>query len=175
MKRPSTVSQNVRIFVTAAAIAVGAMGCGGGSDATGAGGSGGAGSGGRCDAQPIFAMKKHGACTVVGVCHDSLGTAANFNMATAGWETRLVGRAPPGGSAVKGTYDSMCSPISTPAVLGQVYLKAGSNPAAGLFLDKLMGNPPACGAHMPNLGEALSTAELACVQDWANGLVAAAK
>ncbi len=52
--------------------------------------------------------------------------------------------------------------------MNQVYLKAGSNPATGLFLDKL--NPdttiPPCGAHMPNLGAPLTAAQFACVQSY---------
>ena len=52
-----------------------------------------------------------------------------------------------------------------------VYLKAGSNPASGLFLDKL--NPATaapCGAHMPNLPPMLTTAQFACVQSYLSTL-----
>jgi hypothetical protein len=173
MKRSSTVSQNVRIFVTAAALAAGAIGCGGGSDGTGAGGSGGGGgSGAPCDATPIFVKMTH-TCTLAGACHDAAGSAANFSMATTGWQNSLVGKAPPGGSPTHdATLDSKCSTMSVPPVTGKVYLTVGSNPATGLFLEKLMGIP-SCGAKMPNLGSPLDATELACVQSWANGLVAA--
>jgi hypothetical protein len=174
MKRTSTVSQNVRIFVTAAALAVGAMGCGGGSDGSGAGGSG--GSGAPCDATPIFVKANH-TCTLAGACHDATGAAANFDMVTAGWQNSLVAKAPPGGSPSNtAALDSKCSATSTPPVQGQVYLKAGVQPAAGLFIEKLRGSGtslPPCGAHMPNLGQALTDTEFACVQSWANGIVAA--
>jgi hypothetical protein len=76
---------------------------------------------------------------------------------------RMVGKVAPGGGA--GTLASMCGGMN------RVYLNPGSNPATGLFIDKLKANPP-CGARMPNIGVELSAAELACVQTWANGLTA---
>jgi hypothetical protein len=167
MKRPSTVSQIVRFFVTSAALAVGAMGCAGGSDGTGTGGVGGGGGGTGCvggDAMPIFT--KH-TCMLVGACHDGAGTAAGFNMVTAGWETKLVGTVSPGGGT--GAFASLCGGM------GMVYLNKGSNPATGLFMDKLSKSPPQCGVQMPNLPPLLTPTELACVQTWANALVAAAK
>jgi hypothetical protein len=180
MKRSTTLVQNVRILVVATAFAGGAWGCGGGGNDTGGGGtSGGAGttgaagtSGAPCDAMPLFALEDdktnpHGrSCTIDGACHDSKGSAANFDMTTAGWQNRLVGKLPAGG----GTLASMCKPgagANTP------YLVAGSSPATGLFLEKINANPP-CGVRMPNLGSPFNATELACVQSWANGLVAAA-
>src|SRR5262245_9604729 len=50
-----------------------------------------------CDAMPIFMAK---GCAGAGICHDSAGSAAGFDMATAGWETHLVGVSPPGGGAI---------------------------------------------------------------------------
>jgi hypothetical protein len=168
MIRPSTVSQIVRVFVIATALAGGAMGCGGGSEGTGAGGSGGGGAGGStgtggtCDATPIFTQHT---CTVVGACHDGQGTAAGFDMLTAGWQTHLVGVASPGGGM--GNNASLCK--------GMVYLEPNVIPAQGLFIDKLTKNPAPCGVVMPNLPPLLNATEKACVQSWANGLVNAAK
>jgi hypothetical protein len=170
MIRSSTVSQIVRLFVIATALAGGAMGCGGGSESTGGtggagGGAGGStGAGGTCDAMPIFT--KH-TCTVVGACHDTNGSAAGFDMLTAGWETHLVGEAVSGGGT--GTLASLCGGM------GLVYLKPNIIPAQGLFIDKLTKSPPECGVAMPNLPPLLNDTEKACVQSWANGLVNAAK
>jgi hypothetical protein len=170
MKRPVPISQNFRAFVTAAAIVVGASGCaagGAGGDATGAAGTGGAGAGGTAcalaDVNMIFlTTASNTGCTVMGACHDSAATAAGLDLTTAGWQSMLVGRAP---SATAGTLKSMC------AGKGLVYLNAGSNPATGLFLDKLHPNAVApCGAHMPNLGTMLTMQQFDCVQSFATTL-----
>jgi hypothetical protein len=50
-----------------------------------------------------------------------------------------------------------------------------TQPAGGLILDKLKGNPPMCGAHMPSIGDPLTDTEIACVQQWANALAAKAQ
>jgi hypothetical protein len=158
MKVPFTVSQNVRALVTAAALALGVVGCGAkGSDTTGTGGTG----GDTCDAMPIF--RTH-TCMLVGACHDGQGSAAGFDMQTAGWETKLVGKVSAGGGT--GDLASKCGGM------GLVYLKAGVQPAQGLFMDKLTKAPPACGVQMPNLPPLLNATEQACVQKWANALVA---
>ena len=143
----------------------------GGSEGTGGGGSGGAGggaggstgAGGTCDATPIFTLHT---CTVVGACHDGAGTAAGFDMLTAGWETPLVGKVSAGGGM--GSNASLCGGM------GLVYLKPNVIPAEGLFIDKLTKNPPECGVAMPNLPPLLNATEKACVQSWANALVKAA-
>jgi hypothetical protein len=112
---------------------------------------------GPCNALPISATHQ---CAFMSACHDAKGTSAGFDMATTGWEKTLVGRTPnKGGSA---GFMSLCPSTD-------VYLVAGSNPARGLFLDKLKPNPP-CGNMMPALGSALTASELDCVQRWANGL-----
>jgi hypothetical protein len=114
-----------------------------------------------CDATPIFTAK---GCNGSGICHDAMGSAANFNMTAAGWQNNLVGVNPMGGGAIP----SMCSTNGP-------YLQAGQIPAKGLFLDKLKGSPP-CGVEMPQLQSLgyLTQQEFACVQSWANGLVMAA-
>ena len=116
MKRSFTVSQNVRVFVIAAAIAVGAVGCGSSSnpDNTGTAGSGGTGAGGTsgggtsgggttgtactlADVNRIFLTTQtpqNTGCTVAQACHDSNGSAAGLDLQSAGWQTKLVGKSP---------------------------------------------------------------------------------
>jgi hypothetical protein len=176
MKRPSTVSQNVRAFVTAAALAVGAMGCASGNDTTGGAGAGGAGSGGGgssgtacalADVNKLFlTTSTNTGCTVTGACHDAQGSAAGLDLISAGWEQKLVGKGP-SATAGAATLMSKC------AGLNLVYLKAGTSPATGLFLDKLSPatvSAPPCGVHMPNLGAPFTATQFACVQSWANTL-----
>ena len=176
MKRPATISQNVRIFVTAAALAVGAAACGGGNgDSTGGAGSGGTGaagtSGTACsldDVNKIF-VSPAGAitgCTIAGTCHDAMGTGGGFNMTSTGWQNNLVGKGPVA-SPAGASFPSMC------AGMGLMFLNPNSNPATGLFLDKInpAKNPP-CGLHMPELQNSLTAAQFACIQSWANTLTA---
>jgi hypothetical protein len=168
MKRPSIASQNVRVLVAATALAVGAIGCGsGGGGSTGGGGSNGGGgtSGTTCDAMPIFTTY---GCAIP-ACHSATGPAANFDMQTAGWETKLIGKAPPGGGP-PGADGGASLTASMCANMAKVYLVAGSNPATGLFIDKLFLLHPECGARMPNIGGPLTTKELTCVQQWATAL-----
>jgi hypothetical protein len=120
--------------------------------------SGADGGGGACNVTTIFAAH---ACIA---CHDAVGSFGGFDMASVGWETRLVGVAPKGGGASR---PSVC------ASGGGSYLVAGSAPATGLFLDKLKGTTAtSCGEGMPVGLEALGPTELACVQQWANRLTA---
>jgi hypothetical protein len=96
-------------------------------------------------------------CTVIGACHDNAGSAAGLDLSSAGWQTKLIGREPSPTAGASGAM-SVCA--------GQnlVYLEAGSNPAAGLFIDKLRpGATAPCGTHMPNLGAELSPRDFACV------------
>jgi hypothetical protein len=144
--------------------ALGAAGCPGTVDpslwpmASGSGGGGGTGVQ-ACDPRPIFMMKFCAAAN----CHDAVGTAANFEMATTDWQTRLVGVEPKGG----GPNPSLCA--------GQgPYLVAGMLPATGLFMDKLKETAtPPCGVLMPQVGTKLIASEFDCVQSWANALVMA--
>jgi hypothetical protein len=138
----------------------GTAGAGGSSGTAGTGGTAGAGGGtGPCNALPIFAIHS---CSAAMACHDAAGSAAGFNMASAGWEKNLVGKMPKAGGAPG--LGSAC------LAAGMPYLVAGSAPARGLFLDKLMAAKPVCGAQMPLIPPNLSAQELDCVQRWANGL-----
>lgn len=100
-------------------------------------------------------------CTIISACHDNAGSAAGLDLTTAGWETHLVGKASAGGGV--GSLMSKCA--------GMVYLKPGVVPAQGLFMDKLLVNPPPCGQPMPNLPPLLTPTQKACVQSWADNLV----
>jgi len=139
--------------------AAGKSGSGGSSGAAGSTGAAGSPGGtGPCNALPLFAMHE---CATNG-CHDAMGSSANFNMASVGWENNLVGKMPKAGGAAG--LASACTSAGTP------YLVAGSAPARGLFLDKLASKKPACGLQMPLLTSYLNATEMDCVQRWANGL-----
>jgi hypothetical protein len=98
------------------------------------------------------------------VCHSAAAAKdfGGFDMTTAGWEAKLIGRGPPADAPAT----NVCK--STP---GLVYLKAETQPATGLFLDKFMATPP-CGTQMPQLPPKLNATELACMQAFANNVVA---
>ncbi len=154
----------VLVILVSLSSPTGAAGATGGTTGT-AGSTGTAGTTGGtgpCNALPIFATHQ---CTVMNACHDSKGTAAGFDMQTTGWENKLVGETPTKNAGGAG-FMSQCLNVGMP------YLVAGSSPARGLFLEKLMPNPP-CGSQMPALGSTLSSDEMSCVQRWANGLVSA--
>ncbi|MDB4980818.1 MAG: hypothetical protein JWM82_1570 [Myxococcales bacterium] len=140
-------------------------GSGGSAGSTGAAGAGGntgaAGGTGPCDAKPILAMHS---CTVPMACHDAMGVGAGFDMVTAGWETRLVGKLPNKSVGPVVGLRSQCDPV------GGAYLVKGSVPAKGLFLDKLRNTNQACGMQMPLISSYLSAGEMDCVQRWANAL-----
>jgi hypothetical protein len=165
MKRSSTVSQSVRVLVTAAALAAGAIGCGGGSTGTPA-------MSGACslaDVNKIFTTTDANVttgCTVINSCHDNAGSAAGLDLTAAGgWQTKLVGKGPVANVGSSADNYSKC------AGANRVYLQAGSSPATGLLLDKI--NPATtapCGSHMPNLGANLSAKDFACVQSYVNTL-----
>jgi len=165
MNRPSTVSQFVRVFVSAAALSAGALGCGSGS---GGGGAAGAGGSAACTLDQANAIVDspssklpYTGCTLIGSCHDNSGSAAGLDLKSAGWQTKLVGQNP---VAMKGS----AMPNWSMCVGHGPYLNAGSNPATGLMIDKLdpsKATPP-CGAHMPNLGAMLSASDFACLRSY---------
>jgi hypothetical protein len=132
----------------------------GGTTGTGgaAGGTGGAGGGAPvgCAMAPMIFMGK---CLA---CHSTATKAAfgGFDMEVAGWEKKMIGMGP----AADAPDSNKCKGMN------QTYLKAGMQPASGLFLDKL--RTPPCGGKMPMIGT-LSATELTCIQQWADGVVAA--
>jgi hypothetical protein len=109
-----------------------------------------------CNAPAIFTKYS---CSNAG-CHDATGTAAGFSMTTTGWERCLIGDSP--SDQVK----SMC-------LTNGPYLMAGVTPAQGLFLKKIS-TSPGCGVRMPQVAPMgyMNSAELACVQMWADSLIA---
>jgi hypothetical protein len=138
-------------------IAAGLVGCGGGGGTTPV----------QCPdpKTTYFATTANGntlgrSCAANG-CHAATNPAGGFDMATPGWETTMVGKVAPGGGA--GALESKCGGMN------RMYLNPGSQPATGLFMDKFK-DPPPCGVVMPNIGVQFSSAELACIQEWANGL-----
>jgi hypothetical protein len=142
------------LAVTVAAVTVSlAVGCGSSGSSNND-----SGSSSTCDlagAMAVFTAPAHN-CSAAG-CHDSSGSAANFDMASPGLADRLLGKMPAGGGSV---FPSVCNGMN------KVYLMAGSKPAAGLFIDKLTANP-GCGVEMPYVGTKLTSTEFACVQSWA--------
>jgi hypothetical protein len=107
-----------------------------------------------CDA-PAMVLKP--TCGVL-LCHEPTNMPANAGLdfsKTTGLVAMLLGK------TSKGTGGSACGSNTTP------YLQAGSNPAAGLLIDKLFATPPPCGASMPYGGTPLSGSEAACVKSWA--------
>jgi hypothetical protein len=177
MKHLSNLSQNVRVFMAVVALSVGAAGCASGSDGTGtagssgtAGGGGTAGSTGACtldDVNKIFVSPagQITGCTVAGTCHDANGTAAGFNMTSPGWQTKLVGMSPVAGAGTATGFPTMCAGMGP-------FLVAGSNPAKGLFLDKIdpTTSTAPCGLHMPELQASLTAQQFSCIKSWATTL-----
>jgi hypothetical protein len=128
--------------------------------AAGAGGTGGVGGApSPCDPSSIWAAK---GCAAATICHDADGSAAGLAMAGRGWQSRLVGVSGNGG----GSNPSVCTS-------GGPYLRPYAQPADGLFMLKLVGGAGLCGMRMPEFADPLTADEMACVQSWADALVAA--
>jgi len=128
-------------------LAVAVTGCAGSLDpGVGGGGSNGAmgGSSGNGCQVAIFA----GQCAN---CHIAGGNgAAGLDLASPNPEMRLVGKM--GGST------GSCSIMTL--------LVANSNPATGVFVDKITLSSPPCGSSMP-LGTLPSPADQSCLTGWA--------
>lgn len=95
-------------------------------------------------------------------CH-STSTAPSFggfDMEKLGWAQAMIG----------GLIPDNAPPANTCKGKGFVFLEVGTQPARGLFLDKFNPTPP-CGVRMPQVGT-ITAAEVACIQDWANNIVA---
>jgi hypothetical protein len=104
-----------------------------------------------------------GACLA---CHSTATAATNggFDMEVAGWEKKLVGVSTPADAP----STSLCRGKNL------VFLEAKTQPARGLFLDKIRLAMPPCGVQMPRLLPKLNAGDTACIEAWANGIVAAA-
>jgi hypothetical protein len=117
-------------------------------------GGGGAGTGGgmACNAPgSVISPKCTLGCHVMGA---ALGGGLDLSPAVI--VANLLGR------MSTGAADSMCGGNTT------AYLVRDSNPATGLFLDKLTPTFP-CGVRMP-IGAALIPSEETCVRDWATAV-----
>jgi hypothetical protein len=152
--RPGSAIKRLSLLLTVGGglLSLFLVGCPGSLDpGVGAGGgSGGAGgSGGPCNPTPVFTAR----CTSIG-CHNSSGAAAGLDLQSANPAARLVGVGTGTGTG------AACS--------GQTLLNPGSNPATGVFIDKI--TTPTCGLMMPETGGALSAGDLACLTSWATSV-----
>jgi hypothetical protein len=132
----------------------------GGNNGTGSGGSTGSGGGGAtadCTGSNDPQMILTTSCGSGAGCHIPGGAlSAGLDLTPdSNIGSRLVG------VKSSGSGQSMCGSNTEP------YLMAGSNPATGLFIDKL-GNPP-CGLKMPEVGSITAT-QVQCLKDWATTL-----
>jgi hypothetical protein len=115
-----------------------------------------------CDVTPLVTKYT---CTTMSVCHDAMGSGANFNMAAADWTTHLVNVVPKGGGAVP----SICG--NDPMFKTLPYIKKGDPNGDGLFLQKLQGaicSPG--GAQMPLLNGPMTAPDLMCFKQFATAL-----
>jgi hypothetical protein len=151
----------------------GTAGTGPGTAGTGSGtgGTTNAGTGGAtlgCDVGPLFIGKDSKyKCSETGICHDATGGGAAFSMATADWQSRLVGVVPKGG----GTVASICAKDN--AFKNVPYIIKGSATGDGLLMQKLKGAICAPGGvQMPLTGGPMTPAEIMCAQQWATALAA---
>ncbi|HET6285095.1 MAG TPA: hypothetical protein VFH73_29325 [Polyangia bacterium] len=98
-------------------------------------------------------------------CHSTATAATNggFDMEVTDWDKKLVGMSTP----VTAPSTSLCKGKNL------VFLEARTLPARGLFLDKIRLAMPPCGVQMPRLLPKLGTQDTACIEAWANGIVAA--
>ena len=150
------------LFPTGSGASNGTGGSGtGGSNPTG-GSTGTGGSSANCTGSNDGPTLIAGQCAYIG-CHNASGAQFSANLdltvdSTIG--ARLVGvmAAQPYGS-----NQASCMNETEPLLV------AGSNPATGLFVDKIKPNPP-CGARMPFTGIALSTMQQTCLIQWATTL-----
>jgi len=127
------------------------------ADLKGATGTGGAGTGGTqqtgCDhADQVLSSN----CAA---CHTTASSAfGNLDLISADVGSRLVGVASKG-------------PASPSGCMGKGdLLESGSSPATGILIQKIK-KMQTCGTEMPP-GSTLAQDDIACLQAWANGLVA---
>jgi len=119
-------------------------GVGGGAGGSNGGGVGGS-SGNGCQVA-IFA----GQCAS---CHAAASPASGLDLASPNPESRMVGK-----MAASMANGGMCS--------GMTLINANTNPATGVFVDKVTMMTPPCGFSMP-YGSLPSAADQACLKSWA--------
>jgi hypothetical protein len=133
-------------------LSVMAVGCAGSLDpGVGVGGGGSGGSGGPTPGCQTAVFQNQ--CVS---CHGT-GTSGSggLDLTSPNPETRLVGK--------------MSGTTNAAACQGMTLLVAGSNPAMGVFIDKITMNPPPCGMSMP-YGSLPLPADQACLQAWATSV-----
>jgi hypothetical protein len=133
------------------------LGCAGSLEpGVGVGGGGASGSGGSTGSNGCETAVFTGKCTF---CHSTAGPAAGLDLQMANVGARLVG---------KPTSSALGAACANKGML----LDANSNPATGIFIDKITlpdGDPGLCGSAMPQ-GGTLTPTELSCLKTWANGV-----
>ena len=147
-----------RRFAVVAATVAGLAGCAGELDPSllslGQAGSG--GSAAACDApKMVFAAS----CAVPG-CHSANSAGgAGLDLVSAGVVGRLLGQGP----STNLTAGALCASV------GEPYLVAGSNPPAGLLMDKMDAAKVTCGSTMSVLAQ-LTPSQLTCLSAWATAV-----
>ena len=133
----------------------GTTGGGTGGAASGVGGGGGAIA--TSCANAITLLQNN--CSIA--CHNpgSDTSFANLDLMSDGFAQRLVGQ------PASTTGNGQC------AGMGNL-LNRGTLPATGILIDKINFKLGVCGEGMPFGGVQLGATDLACLQAWANGLVA---
>jgi hypothetical protein len=130
------------------------VGVGGGVGGGSGSGSGGAPGSNGCETA-VFTSK----CIS---CHSTAGPAGGLDLQAANVASRMVG---------KPTSSGLGAACSGKGML----LNAGSNPATGIFIDKITkmdGDPLLCGSAMP-LGNTLTPTELTCLMTFATAATTA--
>ena len=166
-----TFARLSRKFAVAGAVLSALVGCVGEIDPSlipGRGGSplGQAGSGGDggiatvCDApQIVFAAR----CAIPGCHAASSAGGAGLDLVSAGVVARLLGQGPSTNVAA----GAVCASVGKP------YLVVGSNPAAGLLVDKMDSATVTCGSAMSTFGQ-LNPSQIACLSAWATAVTTGA-
>src|SRR4051794_29585480 len=111
-------------------------------------GTGGSGGGGGTACQDTVFM------TNCAFCHGTASPGGGLDLQAANPASRLLG--------VMSGAGSTCP--------GSTYLNPSSNPATGVFIDKITKDQPVCGGSRMPIGPPLSTADLTCLTTWATGL-----
>jgi hypothetical protein len=112
-------------------------------------GGGGGGASGGCNVDTIFAAK-----CATSACHNASTKYAGLDLTPPVTAARVIDLHPNLGTC-----------------MNMVFLKSNSSPASGVMLDNLRPSP-ACGQPMPFGLPALPAADIACIQQWANGITA---
>ena len=160
MKRSVPVARLACMAIGSGLVTLFLVGCPGNLDPalmgvmSGAGGGGDQGMGGSSGGCETAILNT--SCAMTSGCHGPGALSAGLDLRPPVPASRLVGVAPSSGT-------NGCD--------GMNFLEPGQSPARGLMITNLNPNPT-CGYQMPFLGPTyLSQTDIACLQQWANGLV----